>query len=411
MRPNSSTVRWTSATTCSSTLMSVGTGQAAPPRARPAPRPSVRSRSATVRAAMTMSAPCSASSCAVAAPMPGPAAGDHGDSTGEVERVRPRSVALTIAAALLRLRTSLTEKFDAARRGGGGSRTSVRSTVAHMFESRWDAGLDEAQLAAVTHGDEPLIVLAGAGTGQDPHADQPGRPPARARDRAGAHPAADVHPPRRRGHARPRRRCCAPTSRRPAGSGAGRSTPSPTGWWPSTQQLLGLGAGLGDRPGRRRRPARSAARRAWTDQRPGPPARRRQPASPRRDDRRHLLAGGQHRPAGARHHRRATSRGASPMPTRSCCCSRTSRAASAPAGCSTSTTCCCRWRALLEEPAIRRSARRPMGPRPRRRVPGREPDPGRHRRSAAARRAAGSPSSATTPRRCTASAARPAATC
>ncbi|HEX4016412.1 MAG TPA: ATP-dependent helicase [Frankiaceae bacterium] len=35
-----------------------------------------------------------------------------------------------------------------------------------MFESRWDAGLDEAQLAAVTHGDRPLIVLAGAGTGK-----------------------------------------------------------------------------------------------------------------------------------------------------------------------------------------------------------------------------------------------------
>ncbi len=35
-----------------------------------------------------------------------------------------------------------------------------------MFESRWDAGLDETQLAAVTHGDGPLVVLAGAGTGK-----------------------------------------------------------------------------------------------------------------------------------------------------------------------------------------------------------------------------------------------------
>ena len=35
-----------------------------------------------------------------------------------------------------------------------------------MFESRWDAGLDDAQLAAVTHGEGPLIVLAGAGTGK-----------------------------------------------------------------------------------------------------------------------------------------------------------------------------------------------------------------------------------------------------
>jgi DNA helicase II / ATP-dependent DNA helicase PcrA len=35
-----------------------------------------------------------------------------------------------------------------------------------MFDSRWDAGLDEAQLAAATHGDGPLIVVAGAGTGK-----------------------------------------------------------------------------------------------------------------------------------------------------------------------------------------------------------------------------------------------------
>ncbi|MEP6852395.1 MAG: ATP-dependent helicase [bacterium] len=35
-----------------------------------------------------------------------------------------------------------------------------------MFESSWDAGLDDAQLAAATHGDGPLVVLAGAGTGK-----------------------------------------------------------------------------------------------------------------------------------------------------------------------------------------------------------------------------------------------------
>jgi len=29
-----------------------------------------------------------------------------------------------------------------------------------------DAGLDDAQLAAATHGDGPLIVVAGAGTGK-----------------------------------------------------------------------------------------------------------------------------------------------------------------------------------------------------------------------------------------------------
>lgn len=35
-----------------------------------------------------------------------------------------------------------------------------------MFESGWDAGLDDAQLSAVVHGDGPLVVLAGAGTGK-----------------------------------------------------------------------------------------------------------------------------------------------------------------------------------------------------------------------------------------------------
>jgi DNA helicase-2/ATP-dependent DNA helicase PcrA len=35
-----------------------------------------------------------------------------------------------------------------------------------MFDSAWDEGLDECQLAAATHGDGPLVVLAGAGTGK-----------------------------------------------------------------------------------------------------------------------------------------------------------------------------------------------------------------------------------------------------
>ncbi len=35
-----------------------------------------------------------------------------------------------------------------------------------MFDTRWDAGLDDAQLAAVTHGASPLVILAGAGTGK-----------------------------------------------------------------------------------------------------------------------------------------------------------------------------------------------------------------------------------------------------
>ena len=35
-----------------------------------------------------------------------------------------------------------------------------------MFESEWDAGLDDAQLAAVSHFGGPLVIVAGAGTGK-----------------------------------------------------------------------------------------------------------------------------------------------------------------------------------------------------------------------------------------------------
>jgi DNA helicase-2/ATP-dependent DNA helicase PcrA len=35
-----------------------------------------------------------------------------------------------------------------------------------VFDTRWDDGLDDAQLAAAAHGDAPLIVVAGAGTGK-----------------------------------------------------------------------------------------------------------------------------------------------------------------------------------------------------------------------------------------------------
>jgi DNA helicase-2/ATP-dependent DNA helicase PcrA len=38
--------------------------------------------------------------------------------------------------------------------------------VRRVFDSRWDDGLDDAQLAAAAHGDGPLIVVAGAGTGK-----------------------------------------------------------------------------------------------------------------------------------------------------------------------------------------------------------------------------------------------------
>ncbi len=35
-----------------------------------------------------------------------------------------------------------------------------------MFATAWDSGLDDAQLEAVTHGDDPLVIVAGAGTGK-----------------------------------------------------------------------------------------------------------------------------------------------------------------------------------------------------------------------------------------------------
>ena len=38
--------------------------------------------------------------------------------------------------------------------------------VEHVYDTGWDEGLDEQQLAAVLHGDDPLVILAGAGTGK-----------------------------------------------------------------------------------------------------------------------------------------------------------------------------------------------------------------------------------------------------
>ncbi len=48
---------------------------------------------------------------------------------------------------------------------GDALRSDTCSTTASL-EAGWDAGLDDAQLAAATHGDGPLIIAAGAGTGK-----------------------------------------------------------------------------------------------------------------------------------------------------------------------------------------------------------------------------------------------------
>ena len=52
--------------------------------------------------------------------------------------------------------------------GGGPWLPRPWTNVEHMFAltGAWDEGLDDAQLAAATHGDGPLVVIAGAGTGK-----------------------------------------------------------------------------------------------------------------------------------------------------------------------------------------------------------------------------------------------------
>jgi DNA helicase-2/ATP-dependent DNA helicase PcrA len=50
----------------------------------------------------------------------------------------------------------------------GGPAAPIRGNVERMFVAAgaWDDGLDDAQMAAATHGDGPLVVMAGAGTGK-----------------------------------------------------------------------------------------------------------------------------------------------------------------------------------------------------------------------------------------------------
>ena len=121
-------------------------------------------------------------------------------------------------------------RLGGTRRGGVERTGRTWRTVGHMFDMRWDAGLDDAQLAAATHGDGPLIVLAGAGTGKTRTLVVPGRRAGRPRGRPGADPAADLHPPGRRRDAGPARPRSATGATRPASCGAAPSTRSPTGW-------------------------------------------------------------------------------------------------------------------------------------------------------------------------------------
>ena len=50
-----------------------------------------------------------------------------------------------------------------------------------MFDADCRAGLADEQLRAVDHGDGPLVIVAGAGTGKTRTLDQSGRCTARAR--------------------------------------------------------------------------------------------------------------------------------------------------------------------------------------------------------------------------------------
>ena len=94
------------------------------------------------------------------------------------------------------------------------------SSATAVADLAWDAGLDDQQLAAVIHGNEPLVVLAGAGTGKTRTLTSRVAALLESGVATGADPAADLHPAGGRGHARPRRGDCAATGgRQPASWG------------------------------------------------------------------------------------------------------------------------------------------------------------------------------------------------
>ena len=162
-----------------------------------------------------------------------------------------------------------------------------------MFESEWDAGLDDAQLAAVTHGGGPLVIVAGAGTGKTrtltarvaqllAH----GADPARVLLLTFTRRAADDM------LARAAILC---GDRRVTATAVGRHVPC--GRAPADHPALRSarpGAGVvGPRPGRRRRPDGPAAPRPRPGRHSGTVPARGHPG-------RRLLPGGQHRPPGPR---------------------------------------------------------------------------------------------------------------
>ena len=173
-------------------------------------------------------------------------------------------------------------------------------------------GLTEPQRAAVTHRGGPLLVVAGAGLGQDARAHAPHRAPAGdARRAALGDPGDHLHQQGGRRDAPARRR--AGRARRGADVGARPSTRPACGCCGRTPSVLGLPARLHHlRRGRRRDGSRAR------DEGAGPGHQAAEPAQRRRGDR-----GGQERDArrrGLRRARRATTApcaSASPRSTRS----------------------------------------------------------------------------------------------